>query len=202
MAVGTATITVTTVDQAKTTTSLITVTPVVTTPCSNPTAITIPFKFDGAGEYCWSTTQAIAYVNSWNMALVEINGVDFTNKWSNSMPAAINGSWYIHYKGSFSWSHFEAPATKNAEESIGTENTEENLFVFPNPVIDHVNIVIPNAKGSKSALKVFDNAGRLIKSVSVEGETYILDMAGLSHGMYNIVVYSNGKVLKNSIIKE
>jgi uncharacterized protein YjdB len=198
IAAGSATITVKTVDQAKTATSVITVGTSIT-PCSNPVAITIPFKFDGAGEYCWSTTQAIAYVNSWNMALVEINGVDYTNKWSNSMPAAINSVWYIHYKGSYVWSHFEAPATKSASE---TENAVSNLFVYPNPVKDHVNIVIPDAKGSKSLLKVFDTAGRLIKSIEVDGERYVLDVTGLRHGMYNIVVYSNGKVLKNSIIKE
>ena len=198
VAIGSATITVKTVDQSKTATSVITVS-ISGMPCANPVAITIPYKFDGAGEYCWSTTQAIAYVNSWNMTLVEINGVDYTNKWSSSMPAAINGTWYIHYKGSYAWSHFEAPATKSASE---TENAVSNLFVYPNPVKDHVNIVIPDAKGSKSVLKVFDNAGRLMKSIEMDGERYILDVTGFTSGMYNIVVYSNGKVLRNSIIKE
>jgi len=41
-----------------------------------------------------------------------------------------------------------------------------------------------------------------MKSVEMDGERYILDVTGFTSGMYNIVVYSNGKVLKNSIIKE
>jgi hypothetical protein len=42
------------------------------------------------------------------MQLLEINGVNFTGRWSNSMPPRINGNYYIHYVGSFPWSHFEA----------------------------------------------------------------------------------------------
>jgi endoglucanase len=44
------------------------------------------------------------------MATLNINGVDFTNKWASSgqLPAKINGAWIIKYVGNFAWSHFEA----------------------------------------------------------------------------------------------
>jgi hypothetical protein len=48
------------------------------------------------------------YINSWNLDVLEINGVDYTNKWSNSFPEKIDGVYYIYYKGSYGWSHFEA----------------------------------------------------------------------------------------------
>src|SRR5512138_2609299 len=90
-------------------------TPPPTTPppggaCSPVTAtISVPFTRDGAGTFCWQTSNPGAYINSWNLANLTINGVDFTNKWasSSSFPPAINGSWYISYTGNFAWSHFE-----------------------------------------------------------------------------------------------
>jgi endoglucanase len=79
--------------------------------CSPVTAtITAPFTKDGAGTFCWQTSNLGGYINSWNLANLTINGVDFTNKYasSSSYPAKINGFWYVSYTGNFAWSHFEA----------------------------------------------------------------------------------------------
>jgi endoglucanase len=70
--------------------------------------ITGPLTYDGAGTFCWQTSRLGSYINSWNLDSLTINGVDFTNRWANSYPPAINGSWYISYRASFPWSHFEA----------------------------------------------------------------------------------------------
>jgi hypothetical protein len=78
--------------------------------CSPATSKSVPITQDGAGEYCFSTSSNINYINSWNMSSLTVNGVDFTNKWASSsnLPAKINGNYYISYKGNYSWSHFEA----------------------------------------------------------------------------------------------
>ncbi len=79
--------------------------------CSPVTStIAAPFTFDGAGTFCWRTSSLGSFVNSWNLAGLTINGIDFTNRWaaSSSYPPAINGFWYISYTGNFAWSHFEA----------------------------------------------------------------------------------------------
>jgi hypothetical protein len=70
--------------------------------------IAAPFSYDGAGTFCWQLTSAPSYINSWNLTSLKINGVDFTNRWANAYPPAINGSWYISYSGQYPWSHFEA----------------------------------------------------------------------------------------------
>ncbi len=76
--------------------------------CSPVTStITSPFTYDGAGTFCWRTSSLGSYVNSWNLSRLTINGVDYTNRWSNSFPAAIGGYWYISYTGQYGWSHFE-----------------------------------------------------------------------------------------------
>jgi hypothetical protein len=79
--------------------------------CSPVTAtITAPFTRDGAGTFCWQTSNLGSYINSWNLTSLTINGVDFTNQYasSSSYPARINGYWYVSYTGNFPWSHFEA----------------------------------------------------------------------------------------------
>jgi endo-1,4-beta-xylanase len=90
-------------------------TPTATTPpggaCSPVTAtITAPFTKDGAGTFCWQSSNLGSYVNSWNLVSLTINGVNETNLYvaSGSYPAKINGYWYVAYNGQYAWSHFEA----------------------------------------------------------------------------------------------
>jgi len=72
--------------------------------------ITAPFTFDGAGTFCWQSSNLGTYVNSWNTASVTINGVNISNLYmaAGSYPAKINGFWYVSYTGNYGWSHFEA----------------------------------------------------------------------------------------------
>jgi endo-1,4-beta-xylanase len=78
--------------------------------CSSQTSISSTFTKDGAGEFCFVASSLGSYVNSWNMVSVTINGADYTNKWANvsSLPKNSDGKYYIYYKGSYAWSHFEA----------------------------------------------------------------------------------------------
>ncbi len=78
--------------------------------CSSPTSVASTFTKDGAGEFCFVATALGSYVNSWNTDSVSINGVNCTNKYVSvsSIPKSSDGKYYIYYKGSFSWSHFEA----------------------------------------------------------------------------------------------
>ena len=76
----------------------------------NPDPITIPFEYSGPGEYFWVSDTLGAYINSWNLALLTINDVDFTNTYVSAanLPAKIDGNYYVHYVGYYSWGHFEA----------------------------------------------------------------------------------------------
>ena len=72
--------------------------------------ITAPFTYDGAGAFCWQSTNLGTYINSWNTNSVTLNGVNFTNIYvaSGSYPAKIGGFWYVAYNSSVAWGHFEA----------------------------------------------------------------------------------------------
>jgi chitodextrinase len=77
--------------------------------CASATTISVPFSKDGAGEFCWVATSLGAYISSWNLTNLNVNGTDFTNKWASSsnLPAKIDGNYYLYYNGSYAWSHFE-----------------------------------------------------------------------------------------------
>jgi hypothetical protein len=72
--------------------------------------ITAPFTFDGAGTFCWQSSNLGAYVNSWNTTSVAINGINITNLYmaAGSYPTKIGGFWYVSYNSSVAWGHFEA----------------------------------------------------------------------------------------------
>jgi hypothetical protein len=79
--------------------------------CSPVTStITAPFTYDGAGAFCWQSSNLGAYINSWNTTSVTINGVNVTNLYmaAGSYPAKINGYWYVSYNSTAAYGHFEA----------------------------------------------------------------------------------------------
>jgi hypothetical protein len=85
-------------------------TPVAGSACSPVNAtITAPFIFDGAGTFCWQSSNLGTFINSWNTTSVALNGVNVTNVYvaSGSYPAKINGFWYVRYSSSVAWGHFE-----------------------------------------------------------------------------------------------
>jgi endoglucanase len=79
--------------------------------CSPVTSvITAPFTWDGAGVYCWQSSNLGTYINNWNNVSVTINNVDITNIYvpASSYPAKVNGFWYVSYNSNVAWGHFEA----------------------------------------------------------------------------------------------
>jgi hypothetical protein len=88
-----------------------TITPTVGGACSPVTStITAPFSYDGAGTFCWQSSNLGSYINSWNLTSLTINGVNEINLYvaSGSYPAKINGYWYVSYNSAVSYGHFEA----------------------------------------------------------------------------------------------
>jgi len=98
------------------------------------------------------------------MDRVEINGVDYTNKWSNVMPAAIGGKWYIYYKGSYPWSHFEAPAAK----SVVANELPVNMEIYPNPFTRFINIKFNGHR--VHTIELYNPMGQLLDSWNVNRE--------------------------------
>jgi hypothetical protein len=75
------------------------------------------------------------------------------------MPAAIDGKWYIYYKGSYAWSHFEAPQAKGTTGMPLTNS--HDILVYPNPFNNEIFININNTEGVEN-IEILNSLGQLI----------------------------------------
>lgn len=77
--------------------------------CEGAASVDAPYSVDGPVDTCVFFDDASGNINSWNMSLVAVNGVDLTNRWvhSSSYPATCDGGYYARLVGGYSWSHFE-----------------------------------------------------------------------------------------------
>jgi hypothetical protein len=172
--------------------------------CNNPVTVSLPFTKDGAGEFCYVTSGNISYVNSWNMSLVEINGVDFTNKWSNSMPARVNGNYYIRYIGQFPWSHFEATGTNAAISQLIQTSVagEKGAVVYPNPVTQRSFTIRSMDPAIKNVVVMLtDLYGKVVLKKKVKVNEPININTSIATGIYNVTATSsNKKIISSKII--
>jgi endo-1,4-beta-xylanase len=77
------------------------------TTCANPKPMTLPTVLNGAANTCLVTGGTIDSVGSWGADIFTINGVSYNNRWSNQMPARINGNYYIRYVAKQSWAQLQ-----------------------------------------------------------------------------------------------
>jgi hypothetical protein len=94
-------------------------------PSVSSTTQTLPYTFDGSGIYCWTFSSTPEYINSNNMEVLAVNGVDFTGKYvmASELPAKIDGKYYVYYKGNWDWSHFNAAGAIASEPTPGVNET-------------------------------------------------------------------------------
>jgi len=78
---------------------------------------------------------------------------------------------------------------------------ESQLTVYPNPVIDILNINITTSQDETTTGKLFDSEGRLIYSHNLVSGTNTVNMSKLPAGVYLLQLISNKQVQHIKIIK-
>ena len=126
--------------------------------------IAADFTYDGAGDYCWESTCLGDYINCWNLELMSINGVDFTNQYvaSSQYPAPVNGAYYIRYVGNYAWSHIELRGscgtvpTDPPDTPPPTAAPTDPPSVTPVPGVGDVSMSPSNISASQGDVVSFD----------------------------------------------
>ena len=103
--------------------------PVVITP--DTVAIDLPFEYNGIGEKYFVTSANIGTVNSWSMDTLSINGVDYTNSWSGTMPEKINGQYIIYYKTNLASGHVELEEANLYPDIVNYNGQDYNKVLLP-----------------------------------------------------------------------
>lgn len=74
----------------------------------------MPFSKDGGAISYFVFSGTINTVNSWNMKSLTINGVEYANAWSSSMPTPVDGNkYFVYYSPKNKFAHFEIDGTND-----------------------------------------------------------------------------------------
>lgn len=169
--------------------------------CAGSTAVSLPFSFNGAGEYCWVAEGTVSYINSWNTTYVEINGVDYTNTWSNSMPPTVDGKYYISYSSPYPWGHFEMVGSNATARNIEVQNGAPlEIKIFPNPAHDQV---LLQGVPLSADIRLIDLSGKVLKrQLSTGADQMKISIGKYPKGMYLIKMIEGDKVTSWPLIVE
>jgi hypothetical protein len=130
----------------------------------------MPFTQDGNGVFYFVFSGTVNYVNSWNMSSLTINGVEYKNAWSSTMPAAVDGNkYFVVYNPKNKFGHFEIDGTNDWSNGGGDE-----------PVIDTVAIDLP-----------YEHNGQDRVYLSTPGTINSINSWGMDTLMINGVDYTN-----------
>ncbi|MDX8339339.1 T9SS type A sorting domain-containing protein [Draconibacterium sp. IB214405] len=90
------------------------------------------------------------------------------------------------------------------ENPLYAKTGEDELFVYPNPVVDKCTLVLPENENTVTAsnwLKIFDMKGSLQYMESFEGNVHELSLAHLKKGIYIVRIKAGTKELVTRISK-
>lgn len=77
------------------------------------------------------------------------------------------------------------------------------LIIYPNPVQSYLNIELPLPLSPNGNLILFNSSGQLVKMVRGISNRALINLSDLTHGIYYLTTYSNGKLMyKVKFIKE
>lgn len=78
---------------------------------------------------------------------------------------------------------------------------KSEIFVYPNPVKDKLNVNITNAQNNITIASLFDNNGRLIYKGTMISGTNAIDMSTFAKGIYLLTLKNNTEVQNIKVIK-
>ncbi|WP_025743096.1 InlB B-repeat-containing protein [Aquimarina pacifica] len=190
--------------------------------CDIPDPIDLPFIQEGAGEYCFITEGKVEKLNSWNMDYLEINGQDFTNNFSRTIPESDNGKIYIYYVATKEFAHFEiygqgiveenyyslstsveglGTIVQNPEEDLYLENSEVTLTAIPD---DGYQFAYWNNDPSltEASIVVVMDADKQYTAIYTEisNETFVVDTSVSGNG--SIVLNPDGGIYQAGTVIE
>ncbi|PKQ61854.1 hypothetical protein BZG02_14610 [Labilibaculum filiforme] len=161
--------------------------------------ITLDFNYSGVGDQYWFTTDDIANINSWSLEELTVNGVDYTNKWSNSMPAKVNGGYTISFKSKNSWGTVQIKAAARAVTVSNGVLTNNTLKLFPNPSNKKVTVSgIENAE----LVQIIASSGQMVFERNVKNQSELtISVEELTKGIYLVkLVGVDGKSVTKKLI--
>ena len=78
-----------------------------------------------------------------------------------------------------------------------SEGKTKSISVIPNPATNHINVSIPEAYLGNSTLTIIDQTGRILKQITTQQTSQLIDVGSLPNGIY--ILRLSGKTNMQSI---
>jgi len=85
--------------------------------------------------------------------------------------------------------------TINSIENIQLNN---NILVYPNPVLNNLTIEVPQ----KAVIEILNIEGQIIKTINDSEKKTTIDLKNLSNGIYMINIKTDNEFVTKKFIKE
>ena len=87
---------------------------------------------------------------------------------------------------------------QDISNGINVVNTASKLNVYPNPVVNQCTVQIENLDGNSRKLEIFNMMGQLESTQTLNQESTMVDLSGLSKGIYVFRISSENRILSQS----
>jgi hypothetical protein len=170
-----------------------------------------PVAIDGSGNYTLKPSagsQLIWYQSGADYNQMDVAGViDITGDTRNDKPSSFPGIFDLKIQSGSGCDRTPVLAVIDSEADCGPVtsiydnlNTESFIGVYPNPSAEYFTLKAMNLVG-ENEVRVFDDLGRMVEQFNANS-TQVFGK-NLSTGMYHVIIYQDGKVLKSiNVVKK
>ncbi len=149
------------------------------------------FSFKGVSQNTQTNSNNI-------MGTINASGNDAVG--SSGTVAYSIGQVFYTYIGLYVYNVAQGIQHEEANNSLGKPEVsiepKTELFVFPNPTTDYVNIKMEGYENESKSYQLYDFQGRLLRQGVIDQNETQIDLSNLSSSVYILQVYLNNKNLK------
>ncbi|MGB0198718.1 MAG: T9SS type A sorting domain-containing protein [Flavobacteriaceae bacterium] len=151
----------------------------------------------------YTLTLFIKSLDPTSFATTFLDTADVTGTGTYTVQATPDASQIIQY--GFVMNGLNANPATDWGSVLMTEQTQSNnlnpiegLSVYPNPVVDRINI---SAGSSIDQVRIFDLVGRMVKQATPSSNDFSIDVADLNKGVYMVQLKAGNKETTLKIVK-
>lgn len=96
---------------------------------------------------------------------------------------------------------------ENSYVAFSPDITTENLWIYPNPASDHINLKILNAPVEPAQIQIYDFFGRLVYNgkadeAEISGNNLLINISNLPRGLYYVSILSGNSLVTGKFIRQ
>ena len=155
-------------------------------------------KYDPNGNVIWAKSAGGDYSDEGKSITTDITGNVYLTGNFNSPTLAFGNTTLIRN----GMDDIFVARLNTSSNAVPEYPNESEISTYPNPATDELTITIPTYSAvNRTTLELFDIYGKLLKSVTVTGNTTTVDISGYPAGVYVVRFMDNKGVVAKRIVK-